>query len=477
MTHDTQFFIGGRWVDSLGMKRLDVIDPATEQTTATIALGSQADVDRAVGAACEALPDWSSTSAAGRAALLMKIADELDARKDDFANAICREIGAPLAFARDRQAAWGPIHLRVAAKALESFEFERRLGNTLVCKEPIGVAALITPWNWPVNQISSKIAPALAAGCTVVLKPSELSPLSAIIWAEVMEKAGVPAGVFNLIQGNGEEVGTALSRHPCVDMVSFTGSTRAGILVAKNAADTVKRVTQELGGKSANILLPDVDFDTAVRKGVAGCFNNSGQSCGAPTRMLVPAARQEEVISIAAEAAVSQRVGPPRTASTVLGPVANRAQFDKTQRMIAEGLEAGATLVAGGLGRPDGLTSGFYVRPTIFANVSSEMTIAREEIFGPVLSIIPYLDVDDAVRIANDSSYGLAAHIQGKNLNMAHAVARRVRAGSVRINYPPADSVAPYGGYKMSGNGREYGVAGIEEFLETKSIIGYWANA
>jgi aldehyde dehydrogenase (NAD+) len=357
---------------------------------------------------------------------------------------------------------------------LRTFEFETRRGTTLVAKEPVGVCGLITPWNWPINQIACKVAPALAAGCTMVLKPSEMAPLSATVFAEIMQEAGVPAGVFNLVHGDGAGVGRALSMHADVDLMSFTGSTRAGIQVAKDAADTVKRVLQELGGNSANIILADADLAAAVTNGVAGCFLNTGQSCDSPARMLVPADRMDEAMAIARDAAATYRVGLPDAPGTVLGPVSGKAQFDKVQRLIAAGIAEGAVLVAGGPGRPEGLATGYFVRPTVFARVRPEMTIAREEIFGPVLSMIPYGSEDEAIAIANATEYGLAAYVQSRDLAQARRVAARLRAGTVQINYPAADYLAPFGGYKRSGNGREYGEFGLNEFLELKANIGYF---
>jgi len=382
-------------------------------------------------------------------------------------------MGAPIHFARDSQTWAGRAHLESTIKALKDFSFEEQRGTTKIVKEPIGVCALITPWNWPLNQIICKVAAALAAGCTVILKPSEIAPVNALIFAEVMHAAGVPKGVFNLVNGTGTGVGQPMAEHPEVDMISFTGSTRAGVIVAKAAADTVKRVSQELGGKSANILLADADFQVAVTKGVAGCFSNTGQSCDAPTRMLVPKARHEEVLAIARKAAEDFVVGNPRAQDTRLGPVVSEAQFDKIQALIQRGINEGATLVSGGAGRPDSLEHGYYVRPTIFGHVTETMTIAREEIFGPVLAILSYEDEADAIRIANDTVYGLAAYIQSGDIGKARAVASELRAGMIKINYPAWDVFAAFGGYKQSGNGREYADFGIHDFLETKSVVGY----
>ncbi|MDO9417815.1 aldehyde dehydrogenase family protein [Pararhizobium sp.] len=474
MSNHLNFFIDGRWVSPAVAKALDVIDPSTEEAYTQISLGSEADVNTAVAAAKSAFESFSVTPKDERLALLRRILEAYNARFEDIAQAVSQEMGAPLSFAREAQAAVGSGHLEATIKAMEEYKFSEQRGSTMVVKEPIGVCALITPWNWPLNQIVCKVAPAIAAGCTVVLKPSEIAPISGIIFAEVMEAAGTPKGVFNLVNGTGPDVGQIMAGHPDVDMVSFTGSTRAGIIVAKTAAETVKRVAQELGGKSANIILPDADFETAVTKGVEGCFGNSGQSCDAPTRMLVPQERHDEALAIARTAAETFKVGDPKSDSTALGPVVSQIQFDKIQGLIEKGIKEGATLVTGGLGRPEGLNRGYYVRPTVFGHVTSDMTIAREEIFGPVLSIISYADEDDAVRIANDTVYGLAAYIQSQNMEHARAVAARMRAGSVYLNYPDWDTHAPFGGYKQSGNGREYADWAIHDFLEIKGIVG-WA--
>jgi aldehyde dehydrogenase (NAD+) len=473
--NNEKFYIDGAWVEPVSPTFIDVIDPSTEEAYTRIALGSAADVDKAVAAAKAAFPAFSTSSRASRIALLRKIVEIYERRYEEFVQAISQEMGAPLALARNAQAAMGPGHLRELIKTLESYAFEELRGSTLIVREPIGVCGLITPWNWPINQIACKVGPALAAGCTMVLKPSEIAPIDALLFAEVLHEAGVPKGVFNLVNGDGPTVGAALSAHPDVDMMSFTGSTRAGIQVAKAAADTVKRVSQELGGKSANILLPDVDFRQAVAKGVAGCFGNSGQSCNAPTRMFVPATRMEEVKGYAKAAAETFKVGDPRAADTKLGPVVSQVQFDKIQELIQSGIDEGAELVIGGPGRPEGLNRGYFVRPTIFANVRHDMRIAREEIFGPVLAILPYDSVEDVVRMANDTVYGLSSYVQSADLEQARKVAAQMRAGDVRINYPSWDWGAPFGGYKQSGNGREYSAFGLEEFLETKAIIGYAA--
>jgi acyl-CoA reductase-like NAD-dependent aldehyde dehydrogenase/cation diffusion facilitator CzcD-associated flavoprotein CzcO/acetyl esterase/lipase len=472
MEHARQFYIGGRWVDPAGSRTSPVVDPATEQTIDTIALGEAADVDAAVAAARGAFAVWSQTSVAERLALLDRITEVYAKRVEDIGETISREIGAPRALAVDVQAAVGVVHLETTRKVLADFEFERRQGTTLVVHEPIGVCALITPWNWPIHQIVPKVAAALATGCTMVLKPSEVAPLNALLLAEVLDEAGVPAGVFNLVNGDGPTVGGALAAHPDVDMVSFTGSTRAGVDVARAAAPTVKRVTQELGGKSANILLDGPDLAAFVARDVGVLCTNSGQSCNAPTRMLVPAARMAEAVQAAAAAAEAVVVGPPTAKETAMGPLASAAQFHKVQDYIARGIAEGATMVAGGPGRPDGLESGYYVRPTVFADVDNSMAVAREEIFGPVLVLIGYADEDEAVRIADDSDYGLSAWVSG-DPERARALARRLRTGEVHVNGADTDFGAPYGGYRRSGNGREFGAAGFAEYLETKSILGF----
>ncbi|MBB3135899.1 aldehyde dehydrogenase (NAD+) [Rhizobium pisi] len=470
-----KFYIDGRWVMPSGADRMDVINPANEHPFMQIAIGTIEDADLAVQAAFEAFPTFSQTSKSERLELLRNVLRCYNDRYEDIAQAVSTELGAPLKFSREAQAWAGQIHLESTIEALEAFSFDEHNGSSMITWEPIGVCALITPWNWPLNQIVCKVAPALAAGCTVVLKPSELAPLSAMIFAEVLEEAGVPKGVFNLINGTGPVVGQYLAGHPRVDMVSFTGSTRAGIIVAKTAAETVKRVAQELGGKSANIVLADADLEDAVIKGVEACFSNSGQSCDAPTRLLVPAKRHAEALEIAKRAAAATRVGDPLSENTDMGPVISQQQFDKIQGLIGVGVEEGAILVAGGLGKPEGLDIGYYAKPTIFGGVTPEMTIAREEIFGPVLSIIPYDTEADAVGIANDSIYGLAAYVQGGNLERARAVARKLRAGAVYVNYAPWDTHAPFGGYKQSGNGREYSHWGIRDFMEVKGIVGWGA--
>jgi len=473
MSHHLNFYINGAWVDPVTPNRIPVINSATEEAFTEISGGSAADVDLAVAAARAAFRSFSRTTPAERLELLETILAIYIRRMDDIAAACAQEMGAPIGFAKDAQAYVGRAHFEALIKVLPDFAWTERRGTTLVVKEPIGVAGLITPWNWPLNQIVCKVAPAIAGGNTCILKPSEIAPLNAIIFAEIMHEAGTPAGVFNLINGDGPSVGQKMAEHPGIDMMSFTGSTRAGILVAKAAADTVKRVAQELGGKSANILLPDVDLEDAVRKGIDACYINSGQSCDAATRMLVPRDRHDEACKYAAAAAAAQTTGDPHAPGTILGPLVSAVQFEKVQRLIAAGIDEGATLVAGGLGRPEGLNRGYYVRPTVFGNVTNNMTIAREEIFGPVLSILPYESVDEAIEIANDTVYGLAAYVQAKDLQRARDVAAQLRAGSIYINYPDFDLYAPFGGYKQSGNGREYADFALNDFLEIKGIVGY----
>ncbi|QRR04973.1 aldehyde dehydrogenase family protein [Burkholderia sp. MS455] len=473
MRTSQQSYIDGQWLDPADARSIDVIDPATARPYAQLRIGAAADVDRAVGAAKQAFETYSRWSVAERVALLRRVLDIYRRRYEEVAQTISQEMGAPIAFARAMQAAVGTAHLEQTIRALQSFRFSTQTDSLLVSHEPIGVCALITPWNWPINQIVCKVAPALAAGCTMVLKPSEIAPFSAILFAEILHEAGVPPGVFNLVHGYGHEVGDALSRHPDVDMVSFTGSTRAGVEVAKAAADTVKRVHQELGSKSPNLILPDADIDDAVTRGVRSCFSNSGQSCNAPTRMLVHADHLALAEQAARREAERTVVGDPRSQETGIGPVVSRTQFDRIQHFIRLGIEEGATLVAGGPGRPDGLGDGFYVRPTVFSNVTPGMTIATEEIFGPVLSIMTYRTEDEAVALANDSVYGLAAYVQSKDLERARRIAARLRVGNVHINYPAWNPAAPFGGYKRSGNGREYAEFGLVEYLETKGTTGY----
>jgi len=468
-----KFYINGEWVDPAKPATIDVVNPATEKVFTKISAGTAEDVDKAVAAARAAFPSFSQTSKADRVKLLGKITEVYQKRMQDIAQAVSSEMGAPITLATQSQAGAGFAHLGSTMKTLEGMELEEQRGVTRIVREPIGVVGLITPWNWPLNQIAAKVAPAIAAGCTMVLKPSEVAPVSGLIFAEVMHEAGVPKGVFNLVNGDGPSVGQVMAGHPGIDMVSFTGSTRAGIIVAKTAADTVKRVSQELGGKSPNIILPDAYFEAAVTRGVFGCFNNSGQSCNAPTRMLVPQDRHDEALKIAKAAAEQHSVGDPTEKSTRLGPVVSEVQFKKIQGLIEKGIQEGATLVTGGPGRPDGLDHGYYVRPTVFGNVNNNMTIAREEIFGPVLSILPYKDEDEAIAIANDTPYGLSASVASSDLEHAARVARQIRAGQVRIKADAWDFAAPFGGYKQSGNGREFADWGIHELLEVKAVIGF----
>jgi aldehyde dehydrogenase (NAD+) len=467
------FYIDGQWVKPESRQTLDVINPANEEAFARIALGTAEDVDKAVSAAQRAFASYSRTSRQERLDLLEAVLAVYLRRADEMADAISQEMGAPLGFAREAQVGAGHGHIAQGIAVLRTMEFEEVINNTLVVREPVGVVGLITPWNWPMNQVTCKVVPALATGCTMVLKPSEIAPISAIIFTEIMHEAGVPAGVYNLVNGDGPTVGQAISSHPDIDMVSFTGSTRAGILVAKAAADTVKRVHQELGGKSPNIILDDADFEAAITHGARGCFNNSGQSCNAPTRLLVPRDRQEEVAAIARRIAESTIVGDPRSADTTIGPVVSDVQFNRIQDLIEAGIKEGATLVTGGLGRPDGLNRGYYVRPTVFADVTNDMRIAREEIFGPVLSILPYGSEEEAIAIANDTVYGLSSYVTSGDPERARRIARQIRAGMVHINGSRGDNAAPFGGYKQSGNGREWGRYGFEDFLEVKSMFGY----
>jgi aldehyde dehydrogenase (NAD+) len=470
-----KFYIDGNWVQPAGGRRIDVINPATEEVCQTIAAGGAEDVNRAVAAARRAFAAYSHTSKAERLLLLGRILEIYNERLDEMAAAISDEMGAPLIMAKDSQAFCGAAHFEAAIAALQVFEFEEQRGKTRIVREGIGVCGLITPWNWPMNQIVTKVAPALAAGCTMVLKPSELAPTSALVFAQIMHDAGVPAGVFNLVNGDGPSVGQVLAAHPDVDMMSFTGSTRAGIIVAKTAADTVKRVSQELGGKSPNIILDDADLKKAVSKGVRACMSNTGQSCNAPTRMLVPKERHDEALEYAAVTAAKIVTGAPRDEKTELGPVVCEAQFNKIQGLIEKAISEGNTLVAGGPGRPGGLNRGYYVQPTIFGHVERHHTIAIEEVFGPVLAIMPYKDEADAVEIANDTVFGLSGYVQSSNLDRARKVARQIRAGQVNINHPDWDTSQPFGGYKQSGNGREYADWGIHDFLEVKGIGG-WAG-
>jgi aldehyde dehydrogenase (NAD+) len=475
MMERLQFYIGGVWTDPVSPEHLDVINPATEEAFARISLGSAADVDRAVAAARRAFVGYSCTGVAERLACLHKIIAGFKARLPELARMMTLEMGAPITFAMHRQATVALFHFEEAARVLADYRFEEPMGVGLVRREPIGVCGLITPWNWPLNQVASKVAPAIAAGCTVVLKPSEIAPLSAMLLAEIIDEAGLPAGVFNLVNGRGPAVGEAIAAHPDVDMVSITGSTGAGIKVAKLAADTVKRVAQELGGKSANIVLPDADLRQAVIDGVHACYTNAGQNCQSPTRMLVPRAATEAAFDAAREAMAAIHVGDPLDPVTTMGPLVSEAQYDKVQRLIRSGLDAGASLIAGGLGRPEGIERGFFVRPTVFGGVTRDMEVAREEIFGPVLAILAYDSEEEAIEIANDTPYGLAGFVQSRDLERARRVANRIRAGRVYINGAGFDRSLPFGGYKQSGNGREFGVFGFEEYLEVKAILGYTA--
>jgi len=473
MVNRLKFYIDGAWVDPAVMKTVGVTNPATEEKMYDIAVGSKADVDKAVAAARRAFETFSMTTREQRIELLQKIIAAYQARAKDIATAISDEMGAPMTLAERAQAAAGAGHLATTLEVLKNYEFEEKVGNAVVVREPVGVVGMITPWNWPLNQIACKVAPAIAAGCTMILKPSEFTPTSALIFAEVMDAAGVPKGVFNLVNGLGPEVGAAMSEHPGIDMISFTGSTRAGIDVAKRAANTVKRVSQELGGKSPNVILEDADLQKAVTGGTAHVFNNSGQSCNAPTRMIVPQSKMKEVAAIAKAVAEKTKAGDPKAADTNIGPVVNRTQWDKIQALIQKGIDEGATLVAGGVGLPEGVNKGFYVRPTVFADVTNDMTIAREEIFGPVLAILGAKDEAEAVKIANDTPYGLAGYVSAGSVESAKRVGRQIRAGNVNLNGVPNERSAPFGGYKQSGNGREWGKYGLEDFLEAKAIAGF----
>ena len=467
-----KFYINGEWVEPAGRETIDVINPATEEAFATISMGTAEDVDAAAKAARAAFPAWSQSSVEDRKTVLQKIMAGIQARAGDLAAAITSEMGAPVGLANAAQVPSGLGHFAAILPVLENYKFQETRGSTLIVKEAAGVCGFITPWNWPLNQIACKVAPALAAGCTIVLKPSEVAPINAYILAEIIDECGLPPGVFNLVNGDGPNVGAAISAHPEVDVVSFTGSTRAGREVARAAADGIKRVTQELGGKSANIILDDTaDFGKAVFSGVLNCFGNSGQSCNAPTRMLVPKARLGEAIESAKAAAAKAVVGDPNSEGTSLGPVVSELQFNKINALIEAGIKEGAELIAGGPGRPDGLDKGYFIKPTVFANVTNDMTIAREEVFGPVLTIIGYDDDADAIAIANDTEYGLSGYISGEPAH-AQQIALQIRTGMVHINGAPLDISAPFGGYKKSGNGREWGLEGFEEYLETKAMMG-----
>ncbi|WP_296555638.1 aldehyde dehydrogenase family protein [Pigmentiphaga sp.] len=474
MTMDaSKFYIDGAWVDPVAPKSLEVVNPATEERFARISLGAAEDVDRAVRAARRAFPAYAGTTVRERLGWLERIVAGFRARLPELARTMTLEMGAPITFSTERQATVALFHFEEAVRVLADYPFEERMGSGIVRREPIGVCGLITPWNWPLNQVASKVAPALATGCTVVLKPSEIAPLSSLLFAQVVHEAGLPPGVFNLVNGDGPTVGEAIAGHPGVDMVSFTGSTGAGVRVAKLAAETVKRVAQELGGKSANIILPDADLRAAVIAGVHACNTNAGQKCQSPTRMLIPRERRDEAFAAAREAVEAIRLGDPLDPASTMGPLVSQAQFDKVQALIRSGMDEGAALVAGGTGRPPGLERGYYVLPTVFGDVTPDMRIAREEIFGPVLSIMNYDTEDEAIAIANDTPFGLAGFVQSPDLERARRVANAIRAGRVYLNGAPFDRSLPFGGYKQSGNGREFGVFGFEEYLEVKAILGY----
>ena len=470
-TYD-KFYINGQWVEPGDKKLMDVINPSTEEICAQIAIGSEQDIDKAAIAAKKAFGSYGFSSVEDRIDILQAIISSFKNRYNDIADAISEEMGAPTQLAQKGQTGSGLAHFKAAADLLTSFPFQHQDGASLIVKEPIGVCGLITPWNWPLNQIACKVAPAIAVGCTVILKPSEVAPLSAYVFSEVMHAAGLPKGVFNMINGDGAGVGTALSKHPLVDMVSFTGSTRAGALVAKNAAPTIKRVTQELGGKSANIILPDADLERAVKQGARTVFSNSGQSCNSPTRMLVPAENMQKAEEIAEAVAKTVVVGMATDENTTMGPVVSEVQYNKIRELIEKGIDEGAKLVCGGLERPDGSDKGYFISPTVFSEVNNNMTIAREEIFGPVFAIMPYESVEQAIEIANDTPYGLAGYIQGKDEDLLRSVASKIRAGNININGKSGDINTPFGGYKQSGNGREWGAYGFEDYLEIKAISG-----
>jgi aldehyde dehydrogenase (NAD+) len=473
MREYTQFYINGEWVDPNSPNSFDVYNPANEEVCAHIALGNAADVDLAVAAARTAFETFGFSSREERIQILEAVIEAYKNNYQDIADAVSEEMGAPTKLAVDAQAATGIGHLMQALEVLKTFEFEEGMGPHRVFKEPIGVCGMITPWNWPVNQIACKVAPALAVGCTMVLKPSEVAPLSGYLFTKVMHEAGVPAGVYNMINGDGPGVGTALSGHPGVDMMSFTGSTRAGTLVAQNAAPTVKRVTQELGGKSPNIILDDADLEAAVTRGVMHMYTNTGQSCNAPSRMLVPRGQLAEAEAIAAKVTAGVKVGDPKAEGTTMGPVVSEVQFNKIQGLLEKGVAEGAKVVCGGPGRPEGLEKGYFIRPTVFSEANNDMTIAREEIFGPVLTMIPYDTEEEALAIANDTEYGLAGYVQGGDLDRARKVASRIRAGNVHLNGASGGMDVPFGGYKQSGNGREWGAHGFTDYLEIKAISGY----
>ena len=468
----SQFYINGKWVDPVRPSKLQVINPATEKSVGEISVGSALDIDNAVSAARSAFKSFSKTAISERIELLSEIRNVYKKRFNEIAEAIMTEMGAPINLASGAQASVGMSHLKTAIRVLEKTKFEYTQNNLIIRKEPIGVCGLITPWNWPINQVVSKLAPCIAAGCTSILKPSEIAPLSAIIIAEIIHEAGAPNGVFNMVHGYGPVVGEAMSNHQDIDMMSFTGSTRGGIAVATSSAKTVKRVSQELGGKSPNIIIDDTKFNESVTRGVSGCMSNTGQSCNAPTRMLVPAHRHDEALEIAKLAAESMTTGDPKLPNTDIGPLVSETQFNKVQDLLKSGIESKATLVTGGVGKPDGLETGYFVKPTIFGNVSNDMEIAQEEIFGPVLSIIPYETDEEAVAIANDTEYGLAAYVAGDNKEKLMYFARNLNAGQIHLNYASGGADAPFGGFKKSGNGREKAEWGLDEFLEIKAIMG-----
>jgi aldehyde dehydrogenase (NAD+) len=471
--NDTKFYIDGKWVEPTVPNLFDVINPATEEVAGQISLGSAKDVDLAVKAARRAFPSYSATSREERLELLKRIIKLYEERSDELASAMTAEMGSPITFSHEVQTVNALNHFKEMVDVLSSYKFESLMGGTMICREPIGVCGLITPWNWPLNQVTSKLAPALASGCTSVLKPSEIAPLSTILLAEILHDAGVPKGVFNLVNGDGPTVGEAISAHPNIDMVSFTGSTRAGILVAKAAAPTVKRVCQELGGKSPNIVMRGADLEKVVPAGVLRCYTNTGQSCQAPTRMLTHRSQREAAVSLAKKTAEQVQLGDPLDPKTQMGPVVSKAQFEKIQGLIEKGLKEGATLVCGGPGRPSGFNRGYFVRPTIFADVTPNMTIAKEEIFGPVLSVMTYDTEDEAVEMANNTNYGLAGYVQAGSIEEARRIGAKIRAGRIYLNGAPANNKVPFGGYKQSGNGREHGVFGFEEYLEVKAMLGY----
>jgi aldehyde dehydrogenase (NAD+) len=471
--NNTKFYIDGAWVDPIAPNLCDVINPATEDVAGQISLGSAKDVDKAVQAARRAFPSYSAVSREERLELLQKIVKLYEARAKDLAQAMTAEMGSPITFSNEVQTLMAINHFKEMIEVLKTYKFEGLLGDSMIRREPIGVCGLITPWNWPLNQVTAKLAPALATGCTAVLKPSEIAPLSSILFMEILHEAGVPKGVVNLVNGDGPTVGAAISSHPDIDMVSFTGSTRAGILIAQAAAATVKRVAQELGGKSPNIVMQGADLDKVVPAGVLRCFTNTGQSCQAPTRMLTHKSQRDKAVALAKKTAEQIQLGDPLDPNTKMGPVVSKAQFDKIQGLIEIGIKEGATLVCGGPGRPAGFNRGYYIRPTVFADVTPDMTIAKEEIFGPVLSMMSYDSEENAIEIANNTSYGLAGYVQAASIEDARRVASKIRAGRIYINGAPSNNKVPFGGYKHSGNGREAGIFGFEEYLEVKAMIGY----